>query len=75
MFFRRKQQEEQSALKQKTEIWSEKTQEYFQTSGRLDIHITSVVRRWGFGGAQEGEIMREPDAYEVNGIIKYPGSV
>lgn len=52
--------------------WDEETQAHFAEANRFDIHITSVTRRLGFGATEDGGPMREPDGYEIHGIITFP---
>jgi hypothetical protein len=52
--------------------WDEKSVEHLKKATRFDVHITSINKRSGFGGTQEGEVMREPSGYEVSGVITFP---
>jgi hypothetical protein len=51
--------------------WDEKTRAHFAESGRFNVSITSVTKRFGFG-TTDLSYMREPMGYEVSGIITYP---
>ena len=67
----RKRSEEKS--KKVSEVaWDEETQSYFVERNRFDIHITSVTRRLGFGATDDSGPMREPNGYEIHGIITFP---
>jgi hypothetical protein len=52
--------------------WDEKSLAHFTKATRIDMKITSITKRSGFGGMREGEFMRDPIGYEVSGIITFP---
>jgi hypothetical protein len=52
--------------------WDDKTTAHFAKADRFDVQITRVGKRFGFGQTRPGEPMREPDGYEVYGVITFP---
>src|ERR1700682_3109799 len=52
--------------------WDEKALLHFTKADRFDVQITSATKRLGFGATRENEPMREPDGYEISGLITYP---
>src|SRR5258708_4955759 len=51
--------------------WDQETRDKIASSDHFNILITTVVKRRGFGEANTGP-MREPDGYEISGIIAHP---
>jgi hypothetical protein len=52
--------------------WDNKTQQYIADDDRLEVKVTSVVRRYGFGATEGGGAIREPNGYEIRGIMTFP---
>jgi hypothetical protein len=52
-------------------IWDQKTVEHFIKSNQIEVQITNVGKRMGFGSMHEGEPMADPNGYEVTGIIHW----
>jgi hypothetical protein len=52
--------------------WDDNTTAHFAKTDRFDVEITSVGKRCGFGQTRPGEPMREPDSYDVSGVITFP---
>jgi hypothetical protein len=73
MFFK-KNSSPKTVAKRKNEdiIWDQKTVEHFTKSNQIEVQITNVGKRMGFGSMHEGEPMTDPNGYEVTGIISYP---
>ena len=71
MFFKKKPDSETIP-----EAWDERTMMYLKDRDRLEVQITSATKRKGFGAFGDGsgvfEEMKEPEGYEISGIITYP---
>jgi hypothetical protein len=52
--------------------WDDETMASYAKSNQFNVQITSVTKRYGFGAAHEGDYMREPNGYEIFGLIPYP---
>jgi hypothetical protein len=52
--------------------WDVQTVEHLTKSDRFDVKITSITKRSGFGATTPNEPMREPNAYEISGVITWP---
>jgi hypothetical protein len=72
MFFSRKKEPNtiaQSATPKA--VWDEKTTARIAESERLDVRITHVMKRWGFGSYSSGGLCT-PLEYEIRGVITSP---
>ena len=69
MFFKKKSDPDARA-------WDEKSVAYFTTATRLEVKITSITKRNGFGVAREdgpcGPDRNDLFGYEVSGVITFP---
>ena len=52
--------------------WDEDTINYFATSKQFNVRITSLSQRRGFGSTNSSEPMREPNGFQISGLILYP---
>jgi hypothetical protein len=52
--------------------WDDDTVDYFATSSRFNVRITSLSQRRGFGSTSSGEPIREPNGFQISGVILYP---
>jgi hypothetical protein len=52
--------------------WDAKTVASIVQADRFDVKITSAEKRRGFGSTDRGGAMREPDGYEICGLLTYP---
>jgi hypothetical protein len=72
MFFKKK---SYPGVHRKTQevAWDEGSLAHFMKATRIEVKITSVTKRIGFGGMREGEFMLDdPFGYEVSGVITFP---
>lgn len=72
MFFKKRNSPE-IVEKRKDQVvaWDQKTVEFFAKSEQINVQITNVGKRTGFGAMREHEAMRDPNGYEVSGVITY----
>lgn len=52
--------------------WDNRTRDFLTEADDLNVEITSVTKRSGFGRMREEEDLREPNGYEITGVMTYP---
>src|SRR5258708_1266651 len=73
MFFRKKTVASLEIKPPVSELpWDDKTIEFFTKSNRFEVQITNTTKRTGFGARGDNEPMREPNGYEISGVITFP---